>query len=646
MFKVNPALCSLLGYSREELETKHLIDVTHREDRAASRESVRCLLAGDKASDRLAKRYLHKDGRTVWGDVSTILLRNRDGSPRCFITHVLDISDHKRFEAALRKSEAQLSSALQMARAGHWEYDVAGDMFTFNDNFYRIFRTTAAEVGGYEMSSAEYAGRFCHPDDAGLVAQEVRAAIETTDPSHRRQLEHRVLFADGEIGHIAVRFSVIKDAQGRTVSTFGVNQDITERMRFQAQIAQSDRLASMGMLAAGVAHEINNPLSYVLYNLASLDDDLPRIAAAWKRCVSEATDRLGRGAWVALLGSDRDLLAPAMLDDVLERFNDALHGTRRIKDIARGLATFSRVEQDRLVQVDLSEVIEAAIDMVFNEIKYRARLVKEYGKVATIAANDGRLSQVFLNLLINATHAIEEGDQEGNEIRVRTWQQGDEVFAEVRDTGSGIAPKDLPHLFEPFFTTKAIGVGTGLGLSISKNIVESYRGRIEVTSTLGKGTSFVVRLPVSSSTASTGPRAAASPRMASPAHPGAGGRILIVDDEPGIRAAMVRMLLGNQVVEACSGEEARKILEGDQAFDVILCDMMMPTMSGVDLHEWILQEHPALADQLVFITGGAFTPKARDHLAAVSNVRLEKPFDVDTLRQVVAKMILAARPPG
>ncbi|MBW2732043.1 MAG: hybrid sensor histidine kinase/response regulator [Deltaproteobacteria bacterium] len=371
------------------------------------------------------------------------------------------------------------------------------------------------------------------------------------------------------------------------------------------------------MLAAGVAHEINNPLSYVLYNLESLADDLPPLISALRQSTSAMAP------------------TPFMLDDVVDRFKDALEGTRRIKDVARGLATFSRVDDNRREPVNLAQVIDVAINMVFNEIKYRARLVKDYGRISSVMASDAKLSQVFLNLLVNAAHAIDEGDIEDNEIRVRTWQEGEEVCAEVRDSGRGVAEEHLSHLFEPFFSTKDIGVSTGLGLSISKNIVEDYEGRIDVTSAVGEGTSFIVRLPIRA--AHEPPQVMQQSKAESGAH--THGRVLVIDDEAGIRAAMLRMLDGHTVIEAKSGEEALKILEADQAFDVILCDVMMPGMSGTELHQWLAKTHPQLAGELVFITGGAFTPKAREYLAQVDNTCIEKPFDPKDFKRTVAALI-------
>jgi DNA-binding response OmpR family regulator len=211
------------------------------------------------------------------------------------------LEDQKRVEEAVRTSEAQLSNALQMMRAGHWVYDVGRDLFTFNDHFYSIFRTSAAEVGGYQMSSADYARRFCHPDDAAVVGRETRAAVESTDPNFSRQIEHRVLFAGGEVGHIAVRFFIVKDPHARTVKTFGVNQDITERKRAEealersrAELLQAQKMEAVGRLAGGVAHNFNNILQAMLSQAEAL-----RIAAGspeLAEAVAEIEAHIRRGA--------------------------------------------------------------------------------------------------------------------------------------------------------------------------------------------------------------------------------------------------------------------------------------------------------------------------------------------------------------
>jgi len=413
----------------------------------------------------------------------------------------------------------------------------------------------------------------------------------------------------------------------------GCFRDVTGRRQLQASLAQSDRLSSMGMLAAGVAHEINNPLAYILYNLESLTNDLPRLIDAMKRSYSTLGNTLGQD------GQDEvvvDIFTPAMFDDLLDRTKDALDGTYRIRDIARGLGTFSKVERDELSEVNLQYAIECAINLVFNEIKYRARLVKDYGKLPCILASDGRISQVFLNLLINAAHAIDEGNVEQNEIRIRTWADNDDVFAEVSDTGKGIAAEDLHRLFEPFFTTKEVGIGSGLGLAICKSIVTGFGGDIHVQSKLGHGSCFTIRLPIKKEEQTARHRDLVAEKTTTLA---LRGRILLVDDEAPIRSAVIRMLKMHDVISVNSGKDAQSLLREDQDFDLILCDMMMPKMSGMDLHEWLVTQNKELASRLVFLTGGAFTPKARDYLSKVANTIVEKPFDVEGIRKLVDDLV-------
>ena len=443
---------------------------------------------------------------------------------------------------------------------------------------------------------------------------------------------------DGAVLDVSLSAEASRGEGGEVVEARATVIDITERNQLRVQIAQSDRLASMGMLAAGVAHEINNPLAYLLYNLGSVAEELPVLSDAVRRCRAVMIERLGPEEWERVAGSSPGRLEPAQLDDVGQRLRDALEGAQRIREVARALSAFSRADEDRTGSVDLRQAIEVAINMAFHEIKYRASLVKDYGRISSVLANDGRLSQVFLNLLINASHAIEEGDVEGNQIRVRTWQEGDEVCAEVRDTGKGISPAHLPHLFEPFFTTKPAGSGTGLGLAISRSIVEEIGGRIEVRSEPGQGTSFVVRLPVRALPAPPPPPVA---ELEAP-QPVRRGRILLVDDERAIRAAMARMLRAHDVVQAASGLEAKAALEADPRFDLILCDVMMPGLSGVELHEWLARERPELARCFVFMTGGAFTSRAKGYLAGAQNRQLAKPFDGAVLMDLVKEFVSAS----
>jgi CheY-like chemotaxis protein/two-component sensor histidine kinase len=407
-------------------------------------------------------------------------------------------------------------------------------------------------------------------------------------------------------------------------------------------MAQSDRLATMGMLAAGVAHEINNPLSYVLYNLQTVVDDLATLAPALQRCCATLRSHMGVAGFAAIAGKGNDTLSSAALDDIVHRAGEALSGAQRIKAIARGLGTFSRVERTEQSKVELRYPIECAVSMAFNEIKYRAKLVQDFGPVPAVLGSEGKLSQVFLNLLINAAHAIPDDSTASNRIEIRTWANDEYVFAEVKDSGKGIPAEDLPRIFEPFFTTKAAGVGSGLGLAICRDILTEMGGDIQVESEVRRGTRFIIRLPVprDSPQAATATVPEEVPRSAEPR-----GRILVVDDEEPIRGMLKRMLgQAHEVVTAASGEEARAMIEERIPFDLILCDLMMPGMSGMDLHAWLMSHHPTLAERVVFLSGGAFTPKASDYLSSVGNLKLEKPVNRAELMRIANERIKGSPP--
>jgi CheY-like chemotaxis protein len=266
------------------------------------------------------------------------------------------------------------------------------------------------------------------------------------------------------------------------------------------------------------------------------------------------------------------------------------------------------------------------------EIRHRARLVRDFGETPLIEANEGRLGEVFLNLLVNAAQALPDGAAQDHEIRVVTRGAGDKVKVEIHDTGSGIAPEDLSHLFEPFFTTKPPGVGTGLGLSICHGIVTRMGGTIEVASQPGRGSSFTVTLPIGTASSADDAKPPAAAQI--PARTGR-ARVLAIDDDPMVLAAIRRTLGEHEVVSLDDGRQALTLLAGDRAFDVILCDVMMPNLSGVELHEQLAAVAPLLQQRVVFLTGGAFTERTRDFLDRVPNRRLDKPFDIAELRALV-----------
>ena len=363
-------------------------------------------------------------------------------------------------------------------------------------------------------------------------------------------------------------------------------------------------MVSVGTLAAGVAHEINNPLAYVISNLDFVNGALP-----------------------AQIGARADLSR-----DQVEALKEAREGAERVRLIVRDLKTFSRADDVDRGPVDVHEVLSASANMAWNEIRHRARLVKHEARGLKACGNEARLGQVFLNLLVNAAQSIPEGDAEHNEIRIATRAQDESVIVEVSDTGRGISPEDRPRLFDPFFTTKPVGVGTGLGLYVCQNIVASLGGSITVESEIGRGSTFRVTLPAATSLV-------AERRPAATARSHRRGRILVVDDEPQICSALRRSLPEHDVETAATAAQALSSLRAGSRFDVIFCDLMMPQQTGADFYAALVRETPDQASRIVFLTGGAFSPSSRAFLDSVENPNIEKPFDLVSLRALIGERL-------
>jgi CheY-like chemotaxis protein len=285
--------------------------------------------------------------------------------------------------------------------------------------------------------------------------------------------------------------------------------------------------------------------------------------------------------------------------------------------------------------VELGRVIDSCVGMAWNEIRHRARLVKNLAPVPPVLANEGRLGQVFLNLLVNAAQAIPEGKAGDSRIRVSTGLAPDgRVVVEISDTGAGIPAELLPRIFDPFFTTKPPGVGTGLGLSICHSIVAAAGGEIQVESQAGQGATFRVLLPPALPGAEVS-TAAAPPRPAARR-----ARILVVDDEPLVGSVLERTLRAEHDVEVvASARAALQRIAAGVPFDAIVSDLLMPDMSGMDLHAALAAARPDLAARMIFLTGGAFTPAARAFLERQSVVCMEKRFDLATLRTARARTL-------
>ena len=632
--EANLKAAELLGEARSELVGQPLTRFILPADQDiyyAHRQQL-----ADTTVDRFCELRLGRN-RDVprWVALNTIVTAASDGARVCRAI-IQDIHDRKRTETTLKESELRHRVLFEQS---------PDPLLTLEPPDWNISAVNAATVALFGVRGRETlishalldnSPEFQSDGKSSSVQSQTMTDVALRDGCHSyswtycrpsgEEFPATVLLTRLEVGGMPLLQARIRDETGAKAA--------------QVRLAQADRLASMGMLAASVAHEINNPLAYVLYNIESLTEDLPKVEAAVAQVHSVLQNRVGAEVTEAAFGNAAAILTPSALHDLTERAEEALGGTERIRSISQAIGTFSRVERSQSSSVDLNYAVECAITMAHTDIKLLAQLTIDLGEIPPVQATIGKLSQVFLNLLINATHAFDASKVEHNRLTVRTWCEGNDVLAEVRDTGQGMSKEQLSRIFEPFYTTKGVGMGSGLGLSICRNILTEFGGDIRAESEPGRGSRFIIRLPADLGEE----KQPAETAVAEPARATLRGRLLVVDDEPAIRTLMVR-LLGQQhdIVTAESGKEAQLLLEHDSAFDVILCDLMMPGMTGMDLHEWLVAENAKLAGRMVFITGGAFTPKATDYLASADILTLEKPYEPVMLRQVVTERVLAAR---
>jgi signal transduction histidine kinase len=400
------------------------------------------------------------------------------------------------------------------------------------------------------------------------------------------------------------------------------------------RLAAADRMAALGTLAAGISHEINNPLTYVMANLQRL------------------AEKLRPTAPVATAGADPEQLTkedPRIdandLAEMRELVADAYEGAERIRKIVKQTQMVAPVERERRPStIGLRAVLDAALDLTENQIRHRARLTRELNGDPRVTGDRGALEQLFVNLLLNAIQAIPEGRVAENEIRVSLRElPSNRAMVEIADTGPGIPAAIQERIFQPFFTTKPVGQGTGLGLAICKGIVTALGGEITFSTEPGAGTTFRVTLPATTAPLEEPLRSARRLVAGVPLRP----RILAVDNEPSI-LRVIRQFLepGYEVTTVNSAAEAVALIRAGRRFDLVLCALMLPGQTGMDLLDELERSRSKLADRVTFMTAGAFTPRARRFLEATRRPWLSKPFNRDQLITFVTDLVQAQREPA
>ena len=591
---VSGAAAMLLGYRPDQVSELSVDQVVVPQDLP----KLECDDPADVDTGIVDLDLLRQDGTRL--AVRIARTATKLGGQRATVGVVFDSAERHQAERALVTSEALYRRVIEAAPEPVLIVGPNGPVYA-NSAALRLVRMDRVEQlrePGIE--------RVIHLDDLPLLQESARALEQAR--SQVQPIEIRLHRDDGNTVHVEV-LSMLTEWDGQPAILF-LGRELSGRRELQAQLIQADRLAAVGTLAAGVAHEINNPLAYVLLNLQYLLRELPQLTASGER-----------------------------LEQLLDRLKEAQHGAERVSSIVRDLREFSSTDQEQIAAVDLRLVLAAAIKVAGSQIATRARLIESYEDVPTVRGNAAKLEQVFLNLLTNASQALPADRPEHHEIRVALSADGPgHVTVEISDTGTGIPPELLDRVFDPFFTTKPAGVGTGLGLPICHNIVSSLGGEISVSSELGKGTSFRVSLRVMRAEP-VSYHATPTPFAAISTVTGRRGQVLVVDDELAVANMLSRLLSDEHDVEVrTTGQEALELLLGDRDFDVVMCDLLMPGMSGMALYEQLKAARPGLEQKLVFMTGGAFTQRAAEFLNNVNNPRVEKPFDVRKVRRLVREL--------
>lgn len=498
--------------------------------------------------------------------------------------------------ADARERDEWLDIAMSAGSVGVWRWDPE----TRRVRISPILATWLGVPGQVEVDTTIW-GQNVHPEDRPALVKTMAAALETR---RSYEYEYRIIRPNGDVMWLTVAGKFQNRPDGRSYA-YGSAKDITEKKLLEEQLRLADRTIAAGTLAAGIAHEINNPLTYVIGSLDLMERRLAQYPGA-----AEAT---------------ADLLA------------QALDGCDRIRDVVSDVRTFARHDDNVVIPVDPRAVCQAAMRIVSSDIRHRATIETDFATdTPFVLANNSRLGQVMINLIVNATQAMPaDRTSDLNRIVIRTRHLPNGAAAiEVEDNGSGIHPDVVPRVFDPFFTTKPVGVGTGLGLSVCQGIVTALGGRIELASTEGRGSKFTVTL-------ASAPPDEQSAGIDAPRPTASASRVLVIDDEPMIRDVVARTLTaqGFTVDEAQSGREGLARAVGEDHYDAILCDLMMPDLDGVALHRELARERPELASRMVFISGGAITARTQEFLQTPGVVVLHKPFAFERLVEAIERAV-------
>lgn len=612
ILEVNHYMCIMTGYTRDELignDARMLYSTAEEYDSVGSEKYRQMNKTG---MGIMETRWMKKDGTLINILLSSTWLQPQDHDKGAIFT-ALDITTRKKSEEDLKQSQTLLQNAMRIARMGSWEYDVNTDRFHFNDLFYSVYNSSFELEGSYEMSSAEYANRFVHPDDLHLVSDEIRKVIESTDPDYNCQVEHRIIYADGQQGYINVRFYAIKDENGKTIKTFGINQDITEQKRTESELIrakekaeESDRLKTAFL--HNISHEIRTPLNAIVGFSSLLSE--PGLDENSCKSFTEM-----------ILKSSDHLLA--IISDII--------------DIACIEANTVKINKSN---VSLDQVINSLYEQYLPVAKNKGLILRSGNGIkeaeTVIVTDKTRLIQILTNLLDNAIKYTPAGEVSFG-YRYKPKEEMIEFY--VSDTGIGIPPEHQGKIFDRFYQAEnpvsKMYEGTGLGLSISKAFAELLGGKISLSSKPSEGSCFCFTLPVEKQ---PGTDSEAIPRKMEPEIAFTKKKRILVAEDIESNFRLINYLLTScnaEVIRASNGQEAVEIATSDKNIDLILMDIKMPVMDGYSATK-LLRDN---GFNKPIIAQTAFSDDKAKALDNGCSEIIIKPFDRKGLFQVLRKFI-------
>jgi PAS domain S-box-containing protein len=567
----------------------------HPDDRPRVRATIERALR-EKTNVTFDERIVRADGGTRYLH-SWAGIRTDEKGQQGLVGACLDTTELFEATTELRRSQAWLRAAMEAADIGLWEWDILRNTVTWSRGVERLFGISA---GAFSGTYDAYL-RLVHPDDRERVDSTVRASLAR---GAEYEVLHRVLASDGSTRWIEGRGRVLTDEQGRRVRMTGSVADVTHRHALEEGVRQSQKMEAIGRLAAGVAHDFNNLLTVIL----------------------TVTDLLSHGS-----GLDESARLGV---------NEIVGAAKRASVLTRQLLALSRQQSPSVEAIDLNDIIDSSATMLRRLLPEDVHLnVELEPKLWSVRGDAGQIEQVLLNLVVNARDAMPDG----GEIRIATRNDGllrtptphgPFIVLSVSDTGTGMTAETRARVFEPFFTTKPVGEGTGLGLTMVYGIIRQLGGTIEVDTAPGRGTTFTLKIPAQPTaleiTAASAPRGELT---------GVGETVLLVDDQDAIRRTLGRLLksMGYRVVEASDAASALGLVDSPETghVDVLLTDVGMPGMNGVELAKELRASHPDLG--VVFMSG--YAEGAPQGFTGPRIASVAKPFSSSEISAVLRGVI-------